>query len=171
MAACRRIGEDIVATEMLLPRNHTISAFDIGALLSAGIYDIKVHEKIRMTFIPTGDEILPFADRPTPSAGEVIESNSQVFRALALGLGIEFTATSPVRDRKDLLVKSVETALNNSHIVVIGAGSSAGSKDFTSKVISQIGTLLVHGIAIMPGKPTVLVPPRANCSSVLPDTP
>ncbi|WP_291326084.1 molybdopterin biosynthesis protein [Desulfovibrio sp. UCD-KL4C] len=152
----RRIGEDIVATEMLLPRNHTISAFDIGALLSAGIYDIKVHEKIRMTFIPTGDEILPFADRPTPSAGEVIESNSQVFRALSLGLGIEFTATSPVRDRKDLLVKSVETALNNSHIVVIGAGSSAGSKDFTSKVISQIGSLLVHGIAIMPGKPTVL---------------
>ncbi|SMF02528.1 molybdopterin biosynthesis protein [Desulfovibrio gilichinskyi] len=152
----RRIGEDIVATEMLLPRNHTISAFDIGALLSAGIYDIKVHEKIRMTFIPTGDEILPFADRPTPSAGEVIESNSQVFRALALGLGIEFTATSPVRDREDLLVKSVETALNNSHIVVIGAGSSAGSKDFTSKVIKQIGTLLVHGIAIMPGKPTVL---------------
>ncbi len=152
----RRIGEDIVATEMLLPRNHTISAFDLGALLSAGIYDIKVHEKIRMTFIPTGDEILPFADRPTPSPGEVIESNSQVFRSLATGLDVEFTATSPVRDRKDLLVKAVQTALQNSHIVVIGAGSSAGSKDFTSKVIGELGTLLVHGIAIMPGKPTVL---------------
>ncbi|SDK94111.1 putative molybdopterin biosynthesis protein [Maridesulfovibrio ferrireducens] len=152
----RRIGEDIVATEMLLPRNHTISAFDLGALLSAGIYEIKVHEKIRMTFIPTGDEILPFADRPTPKPGEVIESNSQVFRSLALGLDVEFKATLPVRDREDLLAKAVETALQNSHIVVIGAGSSAGSKDFTSKTIAQLGTLLVHGIAVMPGKPTVL---------------
>lgn len=152
----RRIGEDIVATEMLLPRNHTISAFDIGALLSAGIYDINVYEKIRMTFIPTGDEVLPFADRPTPKPGEVIESNSQVFKSLAAGLDIEFTAKAPVRDREELLLAAVRDALKDSHIVVVGAGSSAGSKDFTRKVFDELGTLLVHGIAVMPGKPTVL---------------
>lgn len=152
----RRIGEDIVATEMLLPRNHTISPFDIGALLSAGIYKIKVYEKIRMTFIPTGDEVLPFADCPTPKPGEVIESNSQVFKSLAKGIDIEFTATAPVRDREELLMQATQEALENSHVVVIGAGSSAGSKDFTRKIISKLGKVLVHGIAIMPGKPTVI---------------
>ncbi|WP_320172252.1 molybdopterin biosynthesis protein [Maridesulfovibrio sp.] len=152
----RRIGEDIVATEMLLPRNHTISPFDIGALLSAGIYDILVYEKIRMTFIPTGDEVLPFADRPTPKAGEVIESNSQVFKGLAAGLDIEFKAVAPVRDREDKLLKAVSAALKDSHVVVVGAGSSAGSKDFTRKVFQELGQVLVHGIAVMPGKPTVV---------------
>ncbi len=152
----RRIGEDIVATEMLLPRNHTISPFDVGALLSAGIYDLEVYEKIRMTFIPTGDEVLPFLDRPTPKPGEVIESNSQVFKCLAAGLDIEFTAMAPVRDREDKLMKAVSTALADSHIVVVGAGSSAGSKDFTRKIFQELGQVLVHGIAVMPGKPTVL---------------
>lgn len=152
----RRIGEDIVATEMLLPRKHTISAFDIGALLSAGIYEIKIYEKIRMTFIPTGDEVLPFADHPTPQPGEVIESNSQVFKSLAAGLDIEFTYTAPVKDRAEKLTAAVEKALKNSHIVVVGAGSSAGSKDFTRIVFEKLGKLLVHGIAVMPGKPTVL---------------
>lgn len=152
----RRIGEDIVATEMLLPRNHTISPFDIGALLSAGIYEIQVYEKIRMTFIPTGDEVLPFLDRPTPKPGEVIESNSQVFKGLAAGLDIEFTALPPVQDREDRLKKAVKKALGDSHIVVVGAGSSAGSKDFTRKIFQDLGEVLVHGIAVMPGKPTVL---------------
>ncbi|WP_027721243.1 molybdopterin biosynthesis protein [Maridesulfovibrio zosterae] len=152
----RRIGEDIVATEMLLPRNHTISSFDIGALLSAGIFDLNVYEKVRMTFIPTGDEILPFADRPTPRPGQVIESNSQVYKSLAAGIDIEFKATAPVNDKEDLLLEAVSKALEESHIVVVGAGSSAGSKDFTSRVFEKVGTLLVHGIAVMPGKPTVL---------------
>lgn len=152
----RRIGEDIVATEMLLPRNHTITPFDIGALLSAGIYELKVHEKIRMTFIPTGDEILPFSDRPTPKPGEVIESNSQVFKGLAAGLDVEFKALPPVRDREDKLSRAVNQALKDSHIVVVGAGSSAGSKDFTRKVFQSVGEVLVHGIAVMPGKPTVV---------------
>ncbi|WP_321404946.1 molybdopterin biosynthesis protein [Maridesulfovibrio sp.] len=152
----RRIGEDIVATEMLLPRKHTISAFDMGALLSAGIYELKVYERIRMTFIPTGDEVLPFADHPTPKPGEVIESNSQVFKSLAAGLDVEFSYTAPVKDREEKLTAAVEAALKDSHIVVVGAGSSAGSKDFTRIVFEKLGKLLVHGIAVMPGKPTVL---------------
>lgn len=152
----RKIGEDIVATEMLLPQNHTITPFDVGALLSAGIYDIKVWEKVQMTFIPTGDEILPFRDRPVPCPGEVIESNSQVFSALARGLAVEYQCTLPVRDREELLMKAIDLALDESHIVVVGAGSSAGSKDFTRRVFEKMGTVLTHGIAIMPGKPTLL---------------
>lgn len=152
----RKIGEDIVATEMLIPQNHTITPFDVGALLSAGIYDLKVWEKVHMTFIPTGDEILPFRERPIPGSGEVIESNSQVFSALARSLSVEYQCTRPVRDREELLMKAIDLALEDSHIVVIGAGSSAGSKDFTRKAFEKVGTILNHGIAIMPGKPTVL---------------
>jgi putative molybdopterin biosynthesis protein len=70
------------ATELLLPQNHTLSAYDVGALLAAGIFELKVWERVRLTFIPTGDEVLDFLEAPTPGPGQVIESNSQVFRAI-----------------------------------------------------------------------------------------
>lgn len=152
----RKIGEDIVATEMLLPQNHLISPFDVGALLSAGIYDLKVLEKVRMTFIPTGDEIRPFRERPNPEAGQVIESNSQIFCAMASEFPIDFQLARPVPDQEDELQRAIECALEDSHIVVVGAGSSAGSKDFTRSVFENVGELLNHGISIMPGKPTIL---------------
>jgi putative molybdopterin biosynthesis protein len=152
----RRIGEDIVATEMLMPQNHTITPFDVGALISAGIYDLNVWGKVQMTFIPTGDEVLPFREKPNPGSGEVIESNSQVFSGLSRNLSIDFQNVRPVPDNEEALSNAIDLALKNSHIVVVGAGSSAGSKDFTRKVFEKKGRLLNHGIAIMPGKPTIL---------------
>ncbi|WP_147820970.1 molybdopterin biosynthesis protein [Salidesulfovibrio onnuriiensis] len=153
----RRIGEDIVATELLIPQNTPLSAYDIGALLSAGIYELKVWGQVRATFIPTGDEVLDFTDRPTPKPGQVIESNSQVFKCMAEGWGIDVTTLPTVPDRKEALAQAVRNALDNDqHMVVIGAGSSAGSKDFTKAVFEELGTVLVHGIAVMPGKPSLL---------------
>ncbi|OGR38325.1 MAG: molybdopterin biosynthesis protein [Desulfovibrionales bacterium GWA2_65_9] len=153
----RRIGEDIVATELLLPQNHTLSAYDIGALLAAGIYELPVWERVRLTFIPTGDEVLNFQDRPTPGAGQVIESNSQVFRAIAASWGALPSWTAPVPDRPEALQAAVAQALKDgAHVVVVGAGSSAGSKDFTRSTFEAFGEVLCHGISVMPGKPTVL---------------
>lgn len=152
----RRIGEDIVATELLLPQNHCITPYDIGALLSAGIWEIQVWERVRLTIIPTGDEVLDFTTRPKPQAGQVVESNSQVFKALGQSWGCEVVRVPPVRDDLDLLAQAVDTALGESHIVVIGAGSSAGTKDFTRTVMERAGQVLVHGIAAMPGKPSLL---------------
>ncbi|WP_028572118.1 molybdopterin biosynthesis protein [Desulfonatronum lacustre] len=152
----RRIGEDIVATELLLPQNHRITPFDVGALLSAGIWEVEVWERVRIAFIPTGDEVLDFTTRPEPRPGQVVESNSQVFKALGESWGCVVSRTPPVRDELDALTKAVGKALEDAHIVVIGAGSSAGTKDFTRTVMETHGRILVHGIAAMPGKPSLL---------------
>jgi putative molybdopterin biosynthesis protein len=153
----RRIGEDIVATELLLPQNHTLSPYDIGALLAAGIFEVGVWERVRLTFIPTGDEVLNFLDKPTPGAGQVIESNSQVFRAIASSWGAAPKWTAPVPDKPEALRAAVAAALaDGAHVVVVGAGSSAGSKDFTRETFEGFGQLLCHGISVMPGKPTLL---------------
>ncbi|QGY41773.1 molybdopterin biosynthesis protein [Pseudodesulfovibrio cashew] len=153
----RRIGEDIVATELLIPQNRELTPADIGALLSAGIYEIEVREKLRAVFLPTGDEVLNFLDKPAPTAGQVIESNSQVFKAYADSWGIEASWTSPVPDDEETLREAVLKGLRRgNHLVVVGAGSSAGSKDYSKRVFQSIGTVLVHGIAIMPGKPTLV---------------
>ncbi len=153
----RRIGEDIVATELLLPQNHTLSAYDVGALLAAGIFEVSVWERVRLTFIPTGDEVLDFTACPTPQAGQVIESNSQVFRAIAASWGALASHTAPVPDKPEALRAAVAAALaDGAHVVVVGAGSSAGSKDFTRATFESFGQLLAHGISVMPGKPTVL---------------
>ena len=153
----RRIGEDLVATELLLPQNHTLSAYDLGALLAAGIFEVPVWERVRLTFIPTGDEVLNFLDQPTPGPGQVIESNSQVFRAIASSWGAHASWTAPVPDRPEALRAAVTQALQSgAHIVVVGAGSSAGSKDYTRSTFEAFGDVLCHGISVMPGKPTLL---------------
>ncbi|MBC17228.1 MAG: molybdopterin biosynthesis protein [Desulfovibrio sp.] len=152
----RRIGEDIVATELLIPQNRELTPSDIGALLSAGIYEIEVREKTKAIFLPTGDEVLNFLDKPAPKAGQVIESNSQVFKAYADSWGIDAKWSAPVPDNEETLRSSVMNALRDNHIVIVGAGSSAGSKDYSKRVFESIGTVLVHGIAVMPGKPTLL---------------
>ncbi len=153
----RRIGEDIVATEMLLPRRRKLTAYDVGALLSAGIYEVEVYEALRMRVIPTGDEVLDYTKRPEPAPGQVIESNSMMLCALARSWGIEAERVRPQRDDPETLAGAVEEALaSDVHIVVLIAGSSAGSKDFTRAVIERCGEALVHGIAAMPGKPSLL---------------
>lgn len=157
MQHVRRIGEDIVATELLLPQNRQLSAYDIGGLLSAGIWEVPVWEQIRMCFIPTGDEVLDFTLRPTPKPGQVIESNSQVFAGLAAQQGCLFERIPPVPDREEDLTLAVQSAVHGPyHVVIIGAGSSAGSKDYSRSIIEKLGTVLVHGIDLMPGKPSIL---------------
>lgn len=157
MQHVRRIGEDIVATELLLPQNRLLSPYDVGGLLSAGIWDVPVWEQLRMTFIPTGDEVLDFTMRPSPRPGQVIESNSQVFAGLVAAQGCLFTRVDPVPDNEDALTAAVREAVDGpSHVVVIGAGSSAGSKDFSRSIIENLGQVLVHGIDLMPGKPSIL---------------
>ncbi|WP_045215264.1 molybdopterin biosynthesis protein [Desulfonatronovibrio magnus] len=153
----RRVGEDIVATELLLPQNHELSPYDIGSLLSAGIWNIKVREKVCIHVVPTGDEVLDFTLQPEPQPGQVIESNSQILMCLTSKWGCTTRRTPPVKDDPDLLGRAIEEALaSHAHIVVIGAGSSAGSKDYTRNIIEKLGTVLVHGIKAMPGKPTLI---------------
>jgi putative molybdopterin biosynthesis protein len=156
MQHVRRIGEDIVATELLLPRGRHLGAADVAAVLTAGIWEVTVWQRPRLCFIPTGDEVLDFRARPNPAAGQVVESNSQLVAGLLRPLGIEVTVTPPVPDNPDALAEAVGRALQEFHAVAIGAGSSAGAKDYSRMVMERVGEVLVHGMNIMPGKPTLL---------------
>jgi putative molybdopterin biosynthesis protein len=152
----RRIGEDIVATELLLPRGRQISAYDVAALLTAGIWEVTVWQQPRLCFLPTGDEVLDFRTQPQPTPGAVVESNSQLVAGLLRPLGCLVDCLPPVPDQPAALEQAVRQALSQYHAVAIGAGSSAGAKDYSRMVMERVGEVLVHGLDIMPGKPSLL---------------
>ncbi|EPR31058.1 PBP domain containing protein [Alkalidesulfovibrio alkalitolerans DSM 16529] len=153
----RRIGEDIVATELVLPRGRTLTAFDLAALLSAGVFEVEVTGTARMAVIPTGDEVLDYTERPVPGPGQVVESNSVMLVNMAKNAGIRAERFAPVPDDPAALEAAARKALAAGfNVVVLGAGSSAGTKDYTRGVMERLGRVVVHGVAAMPGKPALL---------------
>lgn len=150
----RQVGEDVVATEPLLPRNHRLRPYDLGALLASGHVTVKVKSKPRVAIIPTGDELIqPGEDA---QAGQIIEYNSSVLGALIQEWGGVPVILPSVCDDPDKLKEALGKALEGNHLVAIIAGSSAGEHDFTAQIIEDEGELLVHGIDVMPGKPAIL---------------
>lgn len=150
----RLVGEDVVATELLLPRSHRLRPYDLGALLAAGHTTVQVKARPRVAILPTGDELIEPGDEARP--GAVIEFNSSVLAAFIREWGGEPVKLPRVGDDPSLLRAALRQALEKNHLVAIIAGSSAGEHDFTAEVIAQEGELLVHGIDVMPGKPAVL---------------
>ncbi|WP_352419648.1 molybdopterin biosynthesis protein [Proteiniborus sp.] len=150
----RPIGEDIVATEMVIPSKHKIRPIDIGALISGGIQTIKVYKKPRVGIIPTGTEIID--DINSLTIGKILESNSRVFEGLIEEYGGVPNRYSPMEDEYELLKSSLLKGINENDILLVNAGSSAGTKDYTVKIIEEIGEVVVHGVALKPGKPTIL---------------
>lgn len=149
----RLVGEDIVATEPLLPRGHRIRPFDIGALLAAGHVAVPVSPRPRVAIIPTGSELVEPGTDAAP--GAIIEFNSRVVAAFVTEWGGEPHRLPRVRDDLDLIKAAVQDAVQAHDIVTVIAGSSAGEHDFTVAAVSALGTILVHGIDIMPGKPAI----------------
>jgi putative molybdopterin biosynthesis protein len=155
----RKVGEDIVATELLLPQNHLVTPYEIGALLNGGIFRVVVKEKPRVLIIPTGSELISpqDLDSDTLPRGRVVESNSAILGALIKACGGEYRIHPIVPDVFEEILDAVQGATHgDAHIVMISAGSSAGSEDYTAGVIGKLGEVLVHGVTMMPGKPTVL---------------
>jgi len=150
----RPVGEDIVQTELILPENHVIRPVDIGAMLSGGNHKITVRRKPVVTVIPTGNEIV---EPGTPlRTGNIIDSNSHMIGGLVIQWGGEFRKTDVVQDNRELLRQKILDASEKSDVVVVLAGASAGTKDFTPNTVEDLGTVLVHGINIKPGKPVLL---------------
>lgn len=155
----RKVGEDIVATQLLLPHNHKITAFDVGALLAGGITSISVKNKPRVMIIPTGSELISAneVDVAAPPSGKVIEYNSHILSSLVLECGGVPLLHEIIPDDYGRVKKAVQEACACDYdCVIVNAGSSAGSEDYTCAVIEELGQVLVHGVTIMPGKPTVL---------------
>ena len=150
----RLVGEDVVATELLLPRNHRLRPYDLGAVLAAGHTTVRVKARPRVAIIPTGDEIA--APGATAAPGQIIDFNSTVLGAMVAESGGTAEIFPAVGDDPALLGQALREALRDHHLVALIAGSSAGEHDFTAEVIDGEGDLLVHGIEVMPGKPAVL---------------
>lgn len=150
----RPIGENIVAGEMIIPSKHKIRPLDIGALISGGIEKIKVYKKPRIGIIPTGSELVESFD--ALEEGKIIESNSRVFAALVSQYGGKPNRYPPCEDDYEVLKNAIIQGVQENEILIVNAGSSAGTRDYTAKVIAELGQVVAHGIAIKPGKPTIL---------------
>jgi putative molybdopterin biosynthesis protein len=151
----RAVGEDIVATEPVIGPGRRLRPYDIGALIGSGHARIPVKKRPVVTLIPTGDEIIEPEDTPPP-AGKVFESNTAVISSFLKTDGADPRRTPIVGDDPNALKDVVAKAVSSSDMVIVFAGSSAGSRDYTRSVLDSLGTVLVHGIAMMPGKPTIL---------------
>ncbi len=149
----RLAGEDIVATEPLLPRGHRIRPFDLGALLAAGHVAVPVAPRPRVAIIPTGSELVEPGTAAPP--GAIIEFNSRVVAAFVVEWGGQPHRLPHVRDDLEQIKAAVRDAVKAHDIVTVIAGSSAGEHDFTAAALNALGTILVHGIDIMPGKPAI----------------
>ena len=155
----RKLGEDIVATELLYPRGHTVSAYCVGALISGGVYRVPVRRKPRVLLVPTGSELVDWrATAPDDlKPGQVLETNAYVLGKMVEGCGGQAIRHERVMDDLERIRQTVaEAVAGDVDMVLTIGGSSAGSEDFALPVLQDLGRMLVHGVTIMPGKPVIL---------------
>jgi molybdopterin molybdotransferase/putative molybdopterin biosynthesis protein len=150
----RPLGEDIVATQLVLPAGHILKPVDLGAIAASGHQEIKVARKPKVAILPTGTELVPIGSQL--KAGDILEYNSLVLAAQVKAMGGEPTRYSITKDDFDLICQRVQEAARDYDLVLLNAGSSAGAEDFSAKVVEKLGTLLVHGVAVRPGHPVIL---------------
>ena len=161
----RKVGEDMVATELLFPQNHVITPYCVGALLTGGVFEVPVKKKPRILIIPTGSELFDWRSRPLDAIkpGQVLETNSFMLGSLVEKFGGNYIRHEMLLDDPAMIKQVVDKAADEDYqmILVLG-GSSAGSRDYAKDVILELGTVLVHGVTIMPGKPVVIASVRGK---------
>ncbi|HEY7493280.1 MAG TPA: molybdopterin biosynthesis protein, partial [Candidatus Tectomicrobia bacterium] len=150
----RPLGEDIVATELVLAGSHRLRPQDLAACAAAGLTAVAVRQPPHVAVIPTGTELVPIGTEPRP--GDIVEFNSLMLGAMIAEWGGRATRWPSIPDDYDRLKQTILAAVVASDIVVINAGSSAGSEDYTARAVADLGQLVVHGVAVRPGHPVVL---------------
>ena len=150
----RPLGEDIVATQLVLPTGHALRPVDLGAVAAAGHTQVRVARKPRVAILPTGTELVPLGS--DLKAGDILEYNSLVMAAQIKIMGGESTRFPITKDDFDLICARVQEAAQDHDLILLNAGSSAGAEDFSARVVETLGTLLVHGVAVRPGHPVIL---------------
>jgi putative molybdopterin biosynthesis protein len=150
----RSIGEDISATELLLPEGHRLRPVDVAACAAAGTTELGVHRAPIVVIVPTGDEIRPIGTEL--AAGEILDTNSLMLAAQAREVGCEARVTEIVSDDPGAITAALLAAAADADLVLLVAGSSAGRDDYTARVVAGAGSVAVHGVAVRPGHPVVL---------------
>ena len=150
----RPMGEDVVATELVLPGGHTLRPVDLGVIAASGHSTVRVARRPRVAVLPTGTELVPIG-QPV-KRGDIIEYNSLVLAGQINSWGGEAVRFPITVDTLDEILANVRRAAAEYDLVLLNAGSSAGSEDFSARVVESLGELLVHGVAVRPGHPVIL---------------
>jgi putative molybdopterin biosynthesis protein len=159
----RSIGEDISATELLLPEGHRLRAVDVAAAAAAGTTEVCVRRAPVVGILPTGDEMRPIGS--DLAAGELLDTNSLMLAEQAREVGCEALVLTIEPDDPERLTSAIRDAVRRCDLLIVIAGSSAGRDDHTAMLVSDLGTLAVHGVAVRPGHPVVLG--AIDCTPVL----
>ncbi|MBI9035074.1 MAG: molybdopterin biosynthesis protein [Bacteroidales bacterium] len=150
----RTMGEDIIATQLILPAGHTLRPIDLGAIAASGNTEVIVGINPSVAIIPTGTELIQIGDEI--HKGDIIEFNSIMLAGQVKQWGGIPKRSAIIPDDFQQIKKQVQESANHHDLVLINAGSSAGSEDYSSMIVEELGDLLVHGIAVRPGHPVIL---------------
>ena len=162
----RPLGEDIVATQLVLPAGQVLRPVDLGAIAASGNHEIKVARRPKVAILPTGTELVPIGS--SLKTGDILEYNSLVLAGQVKAMGGEPTRFPIIKDDFDLICACVQEAAQTHDLILLNAGSSAGAEDFSAKVVGKLGNLLVHGVAVRPGHPVILGTIVHSPSSIVP---
>ena len=147
-------GDDVYPGKIILKKGRVLSSQDIGALAAIGCVQVPVVKQLTVGVISTGDELVPPEAKPGP--GQVRDVNSPMLEAMLMAFGAKVINYGIVIDDEALLAQSMAKAVSECDAVLLSGGSSVGVKDAACRIIASMGQLLLHGIAIKPGKPTIL---------------
>jgi len=150
-----QIGEDTKSGQLLLTVGHRLTATDLGALASLGIMQVMVYQRPRLTLLSTGDEIIN--PDQTPMLGQIRDINTTLL-ANAASSWFEIIHQQVIKDDETLLVNALQTAMDTSEVIMLSGGSSQGQKDMSARLLNDLGMpgVFTHGVAMKPGKPTIL---------------
>ena len=146
-------GDDVRAGECVLKAGTVITSEHIGALAALGAARLEVAKRPRVSIISTGDEIVP--PEAELAGAQIRDVNGPMLAACAASCGCEVIGQEIIRDDRALIKAAVEQAAQDSDLVLLSGGSSAGARDEAADIITELGELLFHGIAVKPGKPTL----------------
>ncbi|MHB8193868.1 MAG: molybdopterin biosynthesis protein [Bellilinea sp.] len=162
----RPMGEDIVATQLILPTGHTIRPVDLGAIAASGHTSLRVANKPRVAILPTGTELVNIGSQV--KRGEIIESNSLVLAGQVILWGGVPRRFPIIQDDFEVILQQVQAAAEEADLILLNAGSSAGAEDYSASVIESCGQVLVHGIAVRPGHPVIIGLVRRKDGQMIP---
>ncbi|NLV23084.1 MAG: molybdopterin biosynthesis protein [Syntrophomonadaceae bacterium] len=151
----RSIGEDMVEGDMILPSLRSIGPYELAALITAGVETVPVIKKPMLAVIPTGTELVDSAQIQM-APGDIVESNSYMLMGLAREWGADCLRHDIVIDDREQIRQAVMDVKSQADLIVICSGSSAGREDYTASIVKELGEVLVHGVAVRPGKPAIL---------------
>lgn len=147
-------GDDVKPGEIVIPAGHRLTAAEIGALAALGIAGVPVVRSPRVALISTGDELVPLNEPLT--MGKIRDVNTPMLVTALRNAGGETKSCGIIKDEEAAIREGIQKAIQDCDLLILTGGTSVGVKDTISGIIEELGELIVHGIAVKPGKPTIL---------------